>query len=113
VGELRKLGIDVAQSTVEKYRVRFRKPPSPTWRALLQNHVIALVSLAFFVVPTMTCKVMFVLVILAHHQRRVVRFNVTENPKPQWTAHQVVDAFHGTKRHGTCCGIAIACMAHH
>jgi hypothetical protein len=45
VGELRKLGIDVAKSTVEKYRVRQRKPPSPTWKALLKNHVRDLVAL--------------------------------------------------------------------
>ena len=37
VGELRKLGIAVAQSTVEKYRVRPRKPPSPTWKTFLQE----------------------------------------------------------------------------
>jgi putative transposase len=43
VGELQKLGIDVAKSTVETYRVRRRKPPSPTWRAFLQNHVNDLV----------------------------------------------------------------------
>ncbi len=50
--ELRKLGIDVAKSTVEKYRVRRRKPPSPSWRAFLANHVKELVSLDFFIVPT-------------------------------------------------------------
>ncbi len=88
VGELRKRGIDVAKSTVETYRIRSWKPPSPTWRAFLQNHVMDLVSLDFFVVPTVTCKVMFVLVILAHHRRRVVHFNVTEHPTAQWTAHQ-------------------------
>ena len=37
VGELRKLGINVAKSTVEKYRVRSRKPPSPTWKAFLKE----------------------------------------------------------------------------
>ena len=70
VGELRKLGIDVAKSTVETYRVRPRKPPSPTWKAFLNNHVQDLVSLDFFVVPTMTHKVLFVLLILAHERRR-------------------------------------------
>jgi putative transposase len=39
VGELRKLGIEVAKSTVETYRVRPKMPPSPTWKALLSNHV--------------------------------------------------------------------------
>ena len=61
VGELRKLGIAVAKSTVEKYRVRHHKPPSPTWKAFLNNHVKDIVALDFFTVPTVTCKVLFVL----------------------------------------------------
>jgi putative transposase len=92
VGELRKLGIDVAKSTVEKYRVRPRKPPSPTWKAFLNNHVKDLVALDFFVVSTFSCKVLFVLVILAHERRRVLHVNVTEHPTATWTAQQVVDA---------------------
>jgi putative transposase len=47
VGELPKLGIDVAKSTVETYGVRRRKPPSPTWKAFLQNHVKDLASMDF------------------------------------------------------------------
>jgi putative transposase len=93
VGELRKLGIHVAKSTVEKYRVRPRKPPSLTWKAFLNNHVKDLIALDFFVVPTVSYKVLFVLVILAHERRRVVHFNVTAHPTAEWTAQQVVDAF--------------------
>ena len=52
VGDLRKLGIEVAKSTVEKYRVRFGRSPSPTWRAFLKNHIRDLVSIDFFMVPT-------------------------------------------------------------
>jgi hypothetical protein len=80
VGELRKLGINVAKSTVEKYRVHARKPPSPTWKTFVKNHAQDLVSLDFFVVPTVTHKVLFVLLILAHERRRVVHFNITEHP---------------------------------
>jgi len=93
VGELWKLGIHVAKSTVEKYRVHARKPPSPTWKTFLKNHVRDLVALDFFVVPTVTHKVLFVLLILAHERRHVVHFNITEHPTAQWTAQQVVDAF--------------------
>ena len=85
VGEPGKLGIDVARSTMEKYRVRSRKPPSPTWKAFLNNHVRDLVSVDFFVVPTVRKKVLFVLVVLAHHRRWVVHFDVTEHPTAQWT----------------------------
>ena len=47
----------------------------------------------FFVVPTATFKILFVLVILRHSNREVVHFNVTANPNAQWTAQQVVEAF--------------------
>ena len=93
VGELRKLGLDVAKSTVETYRVRPQKPPSPTWKTFLKNHVQDLVALDFFVVPTVTHTVLFVLLILAHHRRCVVHFNVTEHPTAQWTTQQVIEAF--------------------
>jgi putative transposase len=93
VGELRKLGIDVAKSTVETYWVRRQKPPSPTWKTFLKNHVQDLVSLDVFVVPAVRHKVLFVLIVLAHHRRRVVHFNVTEHPTAPWTAQQVMEAF--------------------
>ena len=93
VGELRKLGIDIAKSTVDKYRVRSKQSPSPTWKAFLNNHVNDLVSIDFFVVPTVRFKVLFVLVVLAHHRRRVLHFNVTEHPTAQWAGQQIVEAF--------------------
>jgi putative transposase len=93
VGELRKLGIDVAKSTVETYRMWPHRPPSRTWKTFLKNHVPDLVSLDFFVVPTVTHKVLFVLLILAHERRRLVHVNVTEHPTAAWTAQQVVEAF--------------------
>jgi putative transposase len=93
VGELRKLGIDVAKSTVETYRERSRTPPQPTWKTFLKTHIRDVVAMDFFVAPTVTYKVLFVLVILAHERRRVVHFNVTEHPTAVWTAQQVVEAF--------------------
>jgi putative transposase len=93
VGELHKLGIDVAKSTVDTYRVRPPKPPSPTWKAFLTHHVQDLVALDFFTVPTVTHKVLFVLLILAHHRRRIIHVNITEHPTALWTAQQVVEAF--------------------
>ena len=86
VGELAKLGIRVAKATVEKYMIPSRKPPSPTWRAFLENHVNDLVSVDFFVVPTITFRILFVFVVLAHARRRIVHFNITEHPTAQWTA---------------------------
>src|SRR5437867_1312916 len=88
--ELLKLGIDVAERTVSRLR---RSPPSQTWRMFLTNHVRDLVSIDFVTVPTARLRVLFVLVILAHHRRRVLHFNVTEHPTAAWTAQQLVDTF--------------------
>ena len=93
IGELGKLGIEVAKSTVDKYRVRPPKPSSPTWKAFLQNHVTDLVSIDFFIVPTIRFKLLFVLIVLAHSRRKVIHFNVTENPTAEWTGQQIVEAF--------------------
>jgi len=93
VGELRKLGINVAKSTVEKYRPRVRKPPSPTWKAFLNNHVADIVACDFFTVPTATFHVLFVFILLAYERRRIVHCNITEHPTAQWTAQHIVEAF--------------------
>jgi putative transposase len=93
VGELRKLGITVAKSTVEKYRPKHRKPSSPTWKAFLNNHVTDIVACDFFTVPTASFKVLFVFILLAHERRRIVHFNITEHPTAQWTSQQIVEAF--------------------
>jgi hypothetical protein len=59
----------------------------------LENHLKDLVSIDFFTVPTVRFQVLFVFLVLAHHRRRVVHFNVTANPRSQWTAQQIVQAF--------------------
>ena len=92
-GELLKLGIDISQAAVSKYMIRHRKPPSQNWRTFLDNHVGDLVSVDFFTVPTVTFKVLFVFVVLAHDRRRVVHFNVTDSPTARWAAQQIAEAF--------------------
>jgi transposase InsO family protein len=92
-GELVKLGIDVAERTVSRLLPKRLTPPSQTGRTFLANHVRDLVSIDFFTVPTASLRVLFVLVVLAHHRRRIVHFNVTEHPTAHWTAQQIVDAF--------------------
>jgi hypothetical protein len=93
VGELHKIGIDLATSTVEKYRLKSHKPSSPTWKAFLTNHGHDLVSCDFCTVPPATFRVLFVCIILAHDRRRSVHVNITEPPTAQWTAQQNVEAF--------------------
>ena len=92
-GELLKLGIDVSQATVAKYMIPRRRPPSQTWRTFLTNHVGQLMAADFFVVPTATGRLLFVLVILAHARRRVVHVAVTEHPTAAWTGQQLREAF--------------------
>ena len=82
-GELQMLGIDVAQTTVAKYMIRHRKPPSQTWRTFLDNHAKDLVSIDFFTVPTATFRILYVLLVLRHERRQVVHFNVIEHPHGQ------------------------------
>src|SRR5215831_68135 len=91
--ELLKLGIRVAERTVSRLLPTRRRPPSQTWRTFLANHVRDLVSIDFFTVPTAGLRVLFVLVVLAHHRRRVLHFNVTEHPTAAWTARQILEAF--------------------
>ena len=92
-GKLLKLGLDVSQSTVSKYMLRSRKPPSQTWRSFLENHVKQLVSVDFFVVPTLSFSVLYVFLVLAHDRRRILHFNVSERPTAEWTAAQLMQAF--------------------
>ena len=73
--------------------LRNRKPPSQTWRAFLKNHAQQIVSVDFFVVPTLSFRLLFVFVVLGHHRRRVVHFNVTAYPTAEWTAQQFLEAF--------------------
>jgi hypothetical protein len=70
-GELAKLGITVSERTVSRLLRRPRRPPSQTWRTFLTNHVATLVSMDFFTVPTLTGRVLFVLVLLSHQRRRM------------------------------------------
>jgi hypothetical protein len=91
--ELQLLGYDVSETTVDKYMVRHRKPPSQTWRTFLDNHVRDIVAVDYFTVPTATFRILFCFIVLQHHRRKVAHFNVTAHPTAEWTAQQVVEAF--------------------
>jgi transposase InsO family protein len=92
-GELLKLVVQVSQTTVAKYLARSAKPPSPSWRTFLATHVQQIAAVDFFVVPTVTYRLLFVLVMLAHDRRRVVHVAVTRHPTAAWTAQQLREAF--------------------
>jgi putative transposase len=92
-GELQKSGISVSQSTVAKYMRQQRRPPSQTWRTSLTNYASQIMAADLFVVPTVTFRLLFVLVILAHDGRRIIHVAVTEHPTAAWTAQQLRNAF--------------------
>ena len=84
--ELAKLGLSVSDSTVRKYRPRFRRPPSQTWRSFLHSHAKGIVAIDFLTVPTATFRILYVFIVLAHDRRRVVHFSVTDSfgPGKSW-----------------------------
>src|SRR5215510_1419515 len=92
-GELLKLGFDVAQSTVAKYMVRRRGPPSQGWKTFLRNHVPHIGAIDLFVVPTVGFKLLYGLVIIRLQRRHLVWINVTANPTADWIARQITEAF--------------------
>jgi hypothetical protein len=92
-GELLKLGIEVAQSTVAKYMAKSGRGPSQTWKAFLRNHAAGIAAMDFLIVPTVGFRLLFVLVILRHQRRRLISLSVTANPTAEWIARQITDAF--------------------
>jgi len=91
--ELRFLGYDVAELTVAKYMRRRPSRPSPTWRSFLETHLREIAAIDFFVVPTLTFRLLFGFIVLRHDRRELVHINVTDHPTATWTARQVIDAF--------------------
>ena len=92
-GELLKLGIEVAQSTVAKYMARSRRGRSQTWKTFLHNHAAGIGAMDFLVVPTVNFRLLFVLVILRHERRRLISLSVTDHPTAEWIARQITEAF--------------------
>jgi transposase InsO family protein len=92
-GELLKLGFSVAQSTVAKYMVTRRGPPSQGWRTFLRNHAPDIAAMDLFVVPTIGFKLLYGFVIVRIDRRDLVWINVTTNPTAEWIARQITEAF--------------------
>jgi len=88
-GELLKLGIEVAQSTVSKYMPKGEHPSGQTWWTFLRNHAEGIAAIDLFVVPTITFKLLFGFVVLRHDRRNIVSFAITPHPTAEWLARQV------------------------
>jgi putative transposase len=92
-GELLKLGIEVSQATVGRYMPWRPKEPSPTWRSFLRNHMTDIAAVDMFVVATATFGLLYAVIVLDHHRRRIIHFEVTQNPTQAWLARQITEAF--------------------
>jgi hypothetical protein len=92
-GELLKLGFAVAQSSVARYMVKRRGPPSQGWRTFLRNHAPGIAAMDLFVVPTIGFNLLYAFVIVRLDRRDMVWINVTTNPTAEWIARQITEAF--------------------
>ena len=92
-GELLKLGFEVAQSSVAKYMVKRRGPPSQGWRTFLRNHALDVGAMDLFVVPTIGIDLLYAFIIVRLDRRDLVWINVTTNPTAEWVARQITEAF--------------------
>ena len=92
-GELLKLGFEVAQSSVAKYMVKRRGPPSQGWRTFLRNHAPDIAAMDLFITPTIGFDLLYAFVIVRLDRRDLVWINVTANPTAEWIARQIMEAF--------------------
>src|SRR5665647_2938424 len=92
-GELLKLGFDVAQSSVAKYMVKRRGPPSQGWRTFLCNHAPDIAAMDLFVAPTIGFDLLYAFIIVRLDRRNLVWINVTTTPTAEWVARQMTEAF--------------------
>ena len=91
-GELLKLGIDIGQTSVAKYMAKRRDPPSQGWRTFLRNHADGIAAMDLFVVPTISFRLLYGLLIVGHGRRQILWFGVTAHPTAEWIANQVTEA---------------------
>jgi transposase InsO family protein len=92
-GELLKLGFEVAQSSVAKYMIKRRVPPSQGWRTFLCNHAQGVAAMDLFVVPALSLDPLYAFVIVRLDRRDLVWINVTAHPTAEWVARQITEAF--------------------
>ena len=91
-GELLKLGVDIGQTSVAKYMAKRRDPPSQGWRTFLRNHADGIAAMDMFVVPTISFRLLYDLLIVGHGRRQILWFGVTAHPTADWIANQITEA---------------------
>jgi transposase InsO family protein len=99
--ELSKLGIRVSIATVSRYVPKTRPDPSQQqrWMTFLRNHKDVIAGMDFFVVPTVGFRLLYVWFAIDHGRRRILHFNVTENPTARWVIQQLRETFPNEPQH--------------
>jgi putative transposase len=93
-GELLKLGFLLSERTVARYlRGVRRRDPGQRWRAFLHNHREAIVAMDFFVVPTLSFRLLYCFFVIEHDRRRILHCNVTAHPNSAWVVQQLRETF--------------------
>jgi hypothetical protein len=92
-GELLKLDFEIAQSSVAKYMVKRRGPPSQGWRTFLRNHAQDIAAMDLCVVPTIGLDLLYAYIIVRLDGRELVWISVTTHPTAEWVARQITEAF--------------------
>jgi len=85
-----------APNTITKYIPSTRKPPSQkqqqSWKTFLKNHSKDIWAMDYFTVPTIRFKILYVLIIINHGNRKIEHFAVTTNPNLHWVKQQLRNA---------------------
>ena len=97
-GELKKLGIEISESTVAKYLPKRKDSPGDEgkrqrWKTFLHNHLGEAVGIDLFTIPTATFQVLFGFVIISHLRRRILHIGVTYHPNSEWISNQIMGVF--------------------
>jgi hypothetical protein len=92
-GELLKLGIDIGQTSVIKYMAPRRGPPSQGWKTFIRNHADGIVTMDLFVVPTISFRLLYGLLVTGHGRRQILWFGVTAHPTAEWCSWEQVPRY--------------------
>ena len=95
---LLKLGLRVSPRTVRKYTPNYsvggpgKRCQAQRWSTFIRNHAKGIVACDFFVVVTVTFRLLYVFMVIEHERRRLIHVNVTAHPTAQWTLQQFREA---------------------
>src|SRR5260370_19150617 len=92
-GRFKKRRLNIRQTSVSKYIARRRGPPSQGWKTFLNNHADGIAAMDLFVVPTISFRLLYGLLIVGHGRRQIVWLGVTAHPTGEWIANQITEAF--------------------